>query len=73
MKGFPMAYSANDVSNGSVFARFFRSVANGFDDSAKLRQAQIVELQSKSDDDLNRLGLRRADIAGHVFRDVYYS
>ncbi len=36
----------------------------------RARLAQIIELELKSDRDLRRMGLRREEIAQHVFRDL---
>lgn len=37
------------------------------------RRASIEALNAASDADLARMGLRREDIARHVFRDLYYT
>ncbi len=39
---------------------------------ANARVAQFEKLQAKSDEELAELGMRRDDIARHVFRDVLY-
>lgn len=37
------------------------------------RRAQIEALEAKSDADLARLGIRRDQIAYHVFKDLFYA
>lgn len=37
------------------------------------RRAQIEALEAKSDEELARLGIRREDIAYHVFKDLFYT
>lgn len=34
------------------------------------RMRELIQLESKSDDDLAHMGLRREDIVPHVFRDL---
>ena len=53
---------------------FFTSLFNSIDlaASANVRIAQMEKLNAKSDEDLMKMGLRREDIARHVFRDVYH-
>lgn len=36
------------------------------------RRDQIVALEARSDAELAEMGLKREDIAHHVFRDLYY-
>lgn len=37
------------------------------------RRAQIEALEAKSDEELAEMGLRRDEIAYHVFRDLFYA
>ncbi len=37
------------------------------------RRAQIEALEAKSDEELAEIGLRRDEIAYHVFRDLFYA
>ena len=39
----------------------------------KSRRDEIEALEAKSDAELARMGLRRADIPFHVFRDMFYA
>lgn len=48
---------------GEGFARLAR---------AQSRVSEVERLSAKSDADLARMGLRREDIARHVFRDILY-
>lgn len=53
---------------------FFMSLFNSIDlaASANARIAQMEKLNAKSDAELEAMGLRREDIARHVFRDIYH-
>lgn len=58
---------------GSVqafFASFFAALSVNRDHEARFRQVQ--KLQSLSDADLDKLGLKRDEIVRHVFRELYY-
>ncbi len=46
---------------------FLVNIAN-----ANARVAEFEALNSKSDEDLEKMGLKREDIVRHVFRDYYY-
>ena len=39
---------------------------------AQSRAAEVERLSAKSDAELARMGLKREDIARHVFRDIIY-
>ena len=39
---------------------------------ARSRRSQIEALEAKTDEELARLGIKRQDIAYHVFRDLFY-
>jgi len=71
-----MAY-VSQAQPHSFFERvgdFFMSLFNSIDlaASANARIAQMEKLNAKSDEDLQKMGLRREDIARHVFRDIYH-
>lgn len=54
--------------------RFFVDLGLGVN-PAGLRRArlkQIIQLEAQSDQDLERIGLKRDDILPHVFRDILY-
>jgi hypothetical protein len=53
---------------------FFTSLFNSIDlaASANSRIAQMEKFNNLSDDELKKIGLRREDIARHVFRDIYH-
>ncbi len=40
---------------------------------ASSRREAIVALQAKSDAELARMGIKRDEIAQHVFRDLFYA
>lgn len=72
-----MAYISQAQPHSSFFPRisdFFKSVLKAVDlaASTNLRIAQIEKLNAKSDAELKKIGLRREDIARHVFRDLYH-
>ncbi len=54
--------------------RVFAAIGNMFVEIAETnaRVRQIEKLNNKSDAQLAQLGLRREDIARHVFRDKFY-
>lgn len=43
-----------------------------FTRAANARIEKVTRLQNKSDEELAELGLKREDIARHVFRDILY-
>lgn len=53
---------------------FFSGLGQGFNAYlvAKSRMPQMEALNAKSDEELAEMGLRREDIARHVFRDVLW-
>lgn len=55
--------------------RFFTTLANWFEGRMRIqsRRDQIEALERKTDEELSRLGLRRDQIAVHVFRDKFYT
>lgn len=66
---------SNISSQGrSFFARFFDTLVTAR--SAQLclerREAEIARLSAKSDQELSAMGLTRAEIGMHVWRDVSF-
>jgi uncharacterized protein YjiS (DUF1127 family) len=57
------------------WARFLDALERSVERSARVqsRRARIEALEAKSDDELARLGIRRDDIAYHVFKDLFYA
>lgn len=55
-------------------SRFFAAVGRGMMMSAasEARMRQVDKLNAKSDAELAKMGLRRQDIAAHVFRDLMH-
>ena len=74
-----MAYVTADAKiteeKQGLFARFFTKLASDYEAYAykKSRRAQIEALEAKSDEELAKLGLKRDDIAFHVFSDMFYA
>ncbi len=75
-----MAYISQSPAK-SLFANFSEALGNFYFGlfnsidlaaSANKRLAQIEALSAKSDEELAELGIRREDIARHVFRDIYH-
>ncbi|MCA0938837.1 MULTISPECIES: DUF1127 domain-containing protein [Alloyangia] len=56
------------------FSRFFAAIGNGLVamGEANPRLRKIEALQRLSDEQLAERGIRREDIARHVFQDVFY-
>ena len=74
--------SVNSTNHIAPFAGFFDSLrefaaklgrAMIVNRSLDTRMARIEKLQSKSDEELKALGLRRDQIATYVFRDLFYA
>lgn len=57
------------------WARFFAALERSVERTARVqsRRARIEALEAKSDEELARLGIRRDDIAYHVFKDLFYA
>ena len=55
-------------------AGFFDGISRGITAYAERnsRLDKVRTLQSKSDDELAALGLKREDIARHVYRDIFF-
>lgn len=58
----------------SGYERLFASIVRGMTNYAdtRSRRDKIEALEAKSDEELARMGIRRDEIAYHVFRDLYY-
>ncbi len=58
----------------SGYERLFASIVRGMTAyaDARSRRDRIEALEAKSDAELAKLGIKREDIAYHVFRDLYY-
>ncbi|MEH6645014.1 hypothetical protein [Sulfitobacter sp.] len=54
----------------SMFTSIGTGLAKAAEASSRTRQVEV--LQSKSDDELAALGIKRDDIAYHVFKDLFY-
>lgn len=71
-----MAYISQSQPNSVLAAigDFFMSLFNAVDlaASANARVVTMERLNAKSDAELAKMGLRREDIARHVFRDIYH-
>ncbi|RLJ41536.1 hypothetical protein BCF46_2495 [Litoreibacter meonggei] len=54
---------------------FFMSLLKAMDlaGSANARFREMEHLNTRSDAQLEKMGLRREEIAQHVFRDIYYA
>jgi uncharacterized protein YjiS (DUF1127 family) len=57
------------------WTRFCAALERSIERSARVqsRRARIEALEAKSDEELARLGIRREDIAYHVFKDLFYA
>ncbi len=70
-----MAHITHDAApRGNIIADFFNGMIEGLARIAENnhRLKEIERLNAMSDDALSKRGLRREDIARHVFRDVFY-
>lgn len=73
-----MATFTTDVAahaqHTGFWARIGKALMRGLEAHAHRasRRDAIEALERKSDAELARMGLRREDIARHVFRDLYY-
>jgi hypothetical protein len=72
-----MAFYTDTISraaDASGFARLTQVMARAFTTitDAQNRTSQVARMQDLSDADLAKLGVRRADIVRHVYRDIYY-
>ncbi|RYG92735.1 hypothetical protein EU803_01110 [Loktanella sp. IMCC34160] len=71
-----MAYAADLSAYGPArpLARLAEAIIAVVEKSARLqgRRDRFEELSALSDEELQRQGIKREDIAHHVFRDLYY-
>jgi uncharacterized protein YjiS (DUF1127 family) len=70
--GFNAAHAIQSAA--SAVSQVFRSLGRAMvlNSSANRRLKQIEVLQSKSDEELAEMGLKREDIARYVFRDILF-
>jgi uncharacterized protein YjiS (DUF1127 family) len=63
------------AENGNIITRFFAHLGNALVlmSTSNERLRQMEALQRLSDEELEERGLKRSDIARHVFHDVYWS
>lgn len=69
---------SRDVSAEPLFGswkKFTAALMRGLDRHAAVtsRRNRIEALEAKSDEELARMGLRRDEIAYHVFKDLFYA
>ncbi len=59
---------------GAKVSKFFAAVSAGMVAymERRARFEQINALQAKSDEELAQMGVKREEIASHVFRDLFY-
>jgi uncharacterized protein YjiS (DUF1127 family) len=69
-----MAYPTSRPSTTSLVARLAGALARGIERHGRRasRRDAIEAMERKSDAELARMGLRRADIPRHVYHDLYY-
>lgn len=65
--------SASPLRDG--WKKFTAALVRGLEAQAAVtgRRNRIEALEAKSDEELARMGLRREDIAYHVFKDLFYA
>lgn len=72
-----MAYASHSNSPlaalGAMIHRIAAAISTAPDSIVEDRRHAVAVLAEKSDDDLNRIGLRRDQIEQHVHRHLYYS
>lgn len=59
----------------AAWKRFAAALERSIERNARLqsRRARIEALEAKSDEELARIGIRRDEIAYHVFKDLFYA
>lgn len=69
-----IALSPAAIGTASPVQRVFAALKRLFPthDAAQARADQVQRLNGMTDTELARIGLRRADIARYVFRDILY-
>ena len=73
-----MANITTNVSSSPLresWKKFVAALVRGLEAQAAVtsRRNRIEALEAKSDAELARMGLRREDIAYHVFKDLFYA
>ena len=73
-----MANITTNISSApqrGLWARFIGGLERGINAQARVqsRRDQIEALEAKSDAELDRMGIRRDQIAYHVFKDLFYA
>lgn len=73
-----MASTTTDITSSprrTLWGRFIDALERGVERSSRVqvRRARIEALEAKSDEELARLGIRRDEIAYHVFKDLFYA
>jgi len=68
-----MAFLHDNQGNRGIAVSIFSAVAKFFDQiaDAQNRSAEVVRMQNLSDSALRDLGVNRANIVRHVYRDYY--
>ncbi|MEQ8901459.1 MAG: hypothetical protein RID11_03120 [Roseovarius sp.] len=63
------------ASQDGVWKRFIAALERGINAQARVqsRRDQIEALEAKSNAELDRMGIRRDQIAYHVFKDLFYA
>ncbi|WP_424985199.1 hypothetical protein [Microbulbifer sp. S227A] len=61
--------------SGNLISRFFSTIGNALVimSTSNARIRQVEALQRLSDEELEERGLKRTDIARHVFHDVFWA
>lgn len=72
-----MATQTADFANAGILPRLgqiWAAIASGVTayGEARSRSAEFQTLDRKSDKELAEMGLKREDIARHVYRDMFY-
>ena len=73
-----MAYASNvtELNTGLLgrIGQWFMDLGQAFfvARGMEARMVQLQQLQSKSDEELAAMGLKRDELARHVFRDIIY-
>lgn len=67
--------SSDHAAGTGIFSAFFQRLLKGMENHMHnaSRRGLIEQLEAKSDEELAALGIRREDIVGHVFRDMFYA
>ncbi|MBV7394692.1 DUF1127 domain-containing protein [Mameliella sediminis] len=67
-------HTAIAAPSGNIFGAFFTKLFNGLVSIAEAnsRVRTVERLNAMSDAELAQMGIQRADIVRHVFRDSFY-